>query len=119
MVWLTDVAMTDVDSSFGDFQLLEDLVYQDEYGAHWTVPAGFIGDLSSVPGVIRTIIPKTILGKTPWLHDYLYREKPHRVTRAHADHLFYAGAVDEGMKKWKAWGLWFGLRIGGWAAWKR
>ena len=118
MPWMTDVSMTDVDSSFGDFQLLADLVYRDEYGAEWTVPAGFIGDLSSVPGIVRTIIPKTILGKAPWLHDFLYRTQPPGVTRAHADYLFRAGAIDEGMKPWKAWALWAGLRVGGWMAWK-
>ena len=64
MPWITDVHMTDVDSSFGDFQLEADLVYEDEYGAHWTVPAGFIGDLSSIPAILRPFVSPTILGKT-------------------------------------------------------
>jgi len=118
-MWLNDVSMTDVEGSFGEFKLLADLHYQDSMGKVWTVPGGAVGDLASIPRFIQPFVSKTILCKTPWLHDYLYRTHPEGVTRAAADLLFREGAIDEGMSKWLAWTLWCGLRVGGWMAWRR
>ena len=111
--------MTDVEGSAGEFRLLEPIHYRDDMtGKIWTVPAGALGDLASIPRFIQPFVSKTILCKTPWLHDFLYRTRPEGVTRATADLLFREGAIDEGMSKWLAWTLWCGLRIGGWASWR-
>lgn len=120
MPWLTDVHITDVDGSFGDFKLEQDLIYVDKNGREWVTPAEFVGDLSSIPAIVRPFIPKTILGKAPWLHDYLYRHQPHGSTAEHrkqADELYREGARDEGMGKFTSHILYVGLRAGGWVSW--
>jgi hypothetical protein len=119
MPWITDVHFTDVEGSFGDFMLTQDLGYLAWDGEEWIVPAKFVGDLSSIPFFLRWLIPKTILGKSPWLHDYLYRMPLPDVDRKKADFLFYTGAIDEGMKPWKAEVMYRGLRLGGWASWNK
>ena len=115
--WLTDVHITDVDGTSGWYELEEDLVYRDKHGLIWITPAGFQGDLSSIPPAVRPFIPVTVLGKAPWLHDYLYRFQIRGVTRKDADRLYREGAKAEGMSKRQANLLYAGLRIGGWAGW--
>lgn len=120
MPWLNDVHITDVDGSFGDFKLEQDLIYIDKNGREWLTPAEFVGDLSSIPAIVRPFIPKTILGKAPWLHDYLYRHQPHGSTTKHrkqADQLYRDGARDEGMGNFTSYILYAGLRTGGWVTW--
>jgi len=122
MPWLTDVHITDVDSSFGDYQLEQDLIYVDNKGERWVTPAGFIGDLSSIPALLRPFIPKTILGKAPWLHDFIYQFQPRGSSSSHrkqADSLYHDGAIDEGMSKVTAKALYLGLRVGGWMVWNK
>ncbi|RLA60690.1 MAG: hypothetical protein DRQ89_12460 [Epsilonproteobacteria bacterium] len=118
-MWITDVHVTDVDGSFGDFMLEEALVYMDGNDKEWITPPLFVSDLSSIPALLRPFIPKTILGKAPWLHDYLYRTQPEGVTRKRADQLFKEGALDEGMPHWKSHIMYRGLRLGGWMAWRK
>jgi hypothetical protein len=118
-VWVTDVHFTDVDGSFGDFMLEQDLVYEDWSGVEWVTPARFICDLNSIPFFLRPFIAKTILGKTPWLHDYLYRVQPKGVERKMADLLYMEGAIDEGMSEDRAKWMYRGLRVGGWMAWRK
>ena len=115
--WVTDVHFTDVDGSLGDYMLEADLVYEDKDGKLWITPSGFEGDLSSIPRFLRPFIPKTILGKTPWLHDYLYRVQPLGVKRKTADRLYREGAKAEGMSDGKARVMYAGLRMGGWVTW--
>ena len=117
--WLTDIHITDVDNSGGDYQLEQILKYKDYQGKEWAVPVGFISDLSSIPALIRPFVPKTILGKAPWLHDYLYQTQPDSVTRKTADKLYLHGARDKGMSNITAYVLYSGLRIGGWVAWAK
>jgi len=120
MPWVTDVHISDVEGSFGDYILEQELRYICKDGIEWVTPAGFIGDLSSIPGIIRPFIPKTVLGKAPWLHDFLYRCQPHGSSAKHrkqADTLYRDGALDEGMGVKKAYALYYGLRIGGWMTW--
>ncbi len=119
MPWMSDAYFTDVDGSFGDFMLVRDLIYLDWDGKKWVTPQYFVSDLSSIPFFLRFAVPKTGLGKAPILHDYLYRTPKPYVSRKHADYLFYIGAVDEGMSKWKAKSLYYGLRSGGWLSWRK
>ena len=118
MGWISDVHFTDVDGSLGDFLLEKDLMYQDSAMRLWITPKGFVSDLSSFPWFVRMFTPVTILSKSPWLHDYLYRQQPEGVTRKQADLLYRDGAVDEGMSKSHANRLYAGLRVGGWLTWR-
>ena len=117
MPWNSDVHITDVDESGGMYELEQPLVYQDRDGTIYTVPKGFRGDFSSFPSFVRFFTPVTILGKAPWLHDWLYEVQI--VDRKHADRLYRDGARDEGMSDARSRILYLGLRIGGWVAWKK
>lgn len=126
MPWITDVHFTDADGDLGNFELLQDLVYQDWSGKLWTVPKTSSSDLSSIPPFLRWLFSKTVLGKAPWLHDYLYRHQPQGVTREIADRLYYEGGIDEGLNltgwrfkfhRVKCYSLYLGLRAGGGATW--
>ena len=52
---------------FGDFQLEADLVYEDRYGAHWTVQQDSSGTFRARSPPSLHISFSLILGKTPWL----------------------------------------------------
>ena len=117
-MWTTKAHIEYVDQSGGDFMLLKKLVFIDSEGKEWITPAGFVSDLSSIPRWLRWAVPKTILGKAPFLHDLNYRQNPYKITRKKADQLYYQGAIDEGMKKWRAGVLYRGLRLGGWFSWQ-
>ena len=47
-------------------------------------------------------------------HDYLYVSKV--VSRPMADALLREASIATGIASWKAWGLWAGVRVGGWIA---
>ena len=116
--WINDVHITDVEGSFGEYMLEADLTYEDKDGRLWITPKGFSGDMSSIPAFLRPFIPKTILGKAPWPHDFGYRTQPEGISRKQWDIVYREGAKAEGMSKRLAHFLYSGLRIGGWAGWR-
>lgn len=82
-------------------------------GRRFIVPAGFATDLDSIPripGVHALLKNHAFIAST--LHDYLYRRN---VERDFADRVFHAVMLAEGVSHWKAWLIWLGVRIGGWA----
>lgn len=146
MPWVTDVYISDVDGGpLGDYHLTRDLIFEDNKGRLWITPAGFAGDLSSFPWFVRMFLPKTALAKSPWPHDFGYREQPTKeeyldsikesignnsdllklfdalkegqIPRKVWDKVYLQGAIDEGMSKTLAKTLYRGLRIGGGVAW--
>lgn len=116
--WLTDVEMSDVDGPpLGDYHLISDLTYEDKDGKEWVTPAGFKGDLSSFPWFVRMFLPKSLLAKAPWPHDYGYRVQPEGISRKEWDRVYREGAIAEGMDPRLAKKLYIGLRIGGGVSW--
>ena len=123
-VWLTDDHTTSVDGRLGYFRLLEHLDYLDNRGDKWRTPKGTISDLSSFPWFVRMFVPKSLLVKSPFFHDYLYEKQPKdpntksRVTRKRADQLYRDSAVVEGLSRKRAKLFYAGLRSFGWIAWR-
>ena len=82
------------------------------------VPVGFDTDFASVPRLLWPLLPpQGRHSKAAVVHDWLYR---HRVaSRGISDRIFYDAMIDSGVKRWRAYLMWLGLRVGGWVAWKR
>ena len=116
MPWITDVHMTDVDSSFRGFPARSrpglrrrirrtldrssGIHRGPEFNPRHPAPVRLPNDFARPPGYTTTSTERT-----------------HRALHAPRGPPFKTGAVDEGMSRWKAWTLWAGLRLGGWAAW--
>lgn len=84
----------------------------------YTVPAGFICDLDSVPRV--PFVYARYKGRTVTaaiLHDYLYRRQP--IPRAAADALFLAGMSCEGVPWRFRIIIHLAVRVGGYFPWRR
>lgn len=80
------------------------------------VPRGFETDFASVPRGLWNIFPP--FGKyTPAavLHDYLYRFS--KLTRKRCDEIFLECMTALGVPYIKRYLMYWGLRVGGWAAW--
>lgn len=84
----------------GEWRLLEPLVFVDERGLEYVVPAGFSTDFASVP---RVPIAYWLTGNTAHrpavLHDWLCRTAP--VPRTVADQLFLEAMESVGMPRWR------------------
>jgi len=80
------------------------------------VPADFITDFASIPWVLWAFLPAWgKYGKAAVLHDWLYQT--HCKTRKEADDIFYKAMLVSGTKEWKAWIMYYAVRIFGWLAW--
>ena len=87
-------------------------------GMYIRVPAGFITDFASVPRLFWGILPPWgRYGKPAVLHDYLYQSQ--KFMRVLCDAIFYEAMCVLGVKWWKRWLLYLGVRIGGWVAYRR
>jgi len=83
-----------------------------------TVPIGFEFDFASVPWLFQRLIPKSggLYDRASCLHDYLYVS--HITTRKQADDLFLKAMLSDGVKKWRAYSMYWAVRVGGSSAWK-
>ena len=93
----------------------------EPYAAVWDggrldVIKGFVCDLSSIPRVLHSLIPKTGLHDGPSvLHDWAYQ---HRLnSRKWADEMFLSAMVAAGVGWVRRNTMYLGVRAGGWAAW--
>ncbi len=101
--------------------LLRELVL-DVHGLIITVPAGFVTDYSSVPGVLAGVVHWSRIDLAGVAHDWLYvtgQLDGRPVTRAFADAMWREIALsgDHHANVFQAWGGWLVLRIGGWYVW--
>jgi len=89
-----------------------------EYGKDFVhIPAGFVTDFASVPRILWGWMPPWgKYGKAAVLHDYIYQT--HCRIRKDADDIFYEAMLVGKTKPWKARLMYWGVRIGGWLAWK-
>ena len=93
------------------------------------IPVGFVTDFASIPRIFRIIIPK--LGrwnKAAVVHDWIYQNHTIPMTsynisfvfkRKQADIVFLDAMTDLGVSKWKRYVMYWGVRLGGWLAWRK
>ncbi len=94
-------------------------------------PALFETDFASVPRLLWWLFPRWgRYGNAAVIHDYLYRggfffvvtneeAEPSYPDRAYADELFLQGMVVLKVRKWQRQLIYWGVRLGGWYAWKQ
>ncbi len=85
------------------------------------VPEGFVTDFNSIPRVLWNILPPDEDGEAAVLHDYLYRygrlfNRP--LTRLQCDTVHREFVHYRHEPAWKERAIYWGLRVGGWVAWK-
>lgn len=84
----------------------------------FVVPRGFVTDLASIPRLLWVVLPP--IGeneRAAVLHDWLYTTG--KVSRARADAIFRRAMAEDGVGFFTRWTMWAGVRLGGWAHWKR
>lgn len=111
----------------GSFILSEDFKYLTRKNLTVTCPKGMRTDLASIPRAMRWLFKghnKYTYGAIP--HDFLYSSLGrfegeegllHTFSRKQCDRVLYEACLDAGVPKWKAWSIYSGVRVGGWAAW--
>ena len=107
-----------VTESCREWCLTAPLRYHAGYLGVIEVPAGFCSDFASIPWWIKWLFPNdryTAPGAV--LHDWIYRRAGW--DRRVADALAMRAWQDYGVPTFYAWLMWAGVRIGGWAAFKR
>jgi hypothetical protein len=82
------------------------------------IPKGFETDFASVPWFFTRLFPKfhKTTNRPSVLHDYLYVSRI--TTRKQADDLFLKAMLSDGVKKWRAYSMYWAVRLGGSSAWK-
>lgn len=76
------------------------------------IPKGFTHDLSSIPRILRSIIPQIgPQNRASVLHDYLYSNHE---PRAYADRAFLAGMKFDGVGYFRRWTMYCAVRAAGW-----
>ena len=104
---------------------VEDAVCWVWNGGMIEVPVGFCTDLASIPRPL-TLLQKTYgnLNRAAILHDWAYytRGKVHAeftITRKEADDLFYKVLIVDGVARWRAWTMYYAVRINplNWRKW--
>jgi hypothetical protein len=95
------------------WRLTAPLVYQSDVAKMtFTVPAGFITDLASVPRIpIAYLLAGGTSNEASVVHDFIYSTHP--VDRATADAVLKEASLLTGVPKWRAWLMWAGVRVGG------
>lgn len=96
------------------------------------IPAGFLTDFASVPRFFWRIFPPTgQYGKAAVVHDWLYQNRVvivewpdgHKTTRlverSEADGVLYEAMGVLGVDRFTRWGIYAGVRVGGWVAWRK
>lgn len=101
----------------GTWLLLAALIFVSRIADRvFTVPAGFVTDLASVPRLPFVYLLTGGLGHAAAvLHDWLYTT--HEVPRDVADAIFREALVHCGVSKWQAYLMWLGVRVGGASSW--
>lgn len=99
-----------------NWRLLTDFVYISPRIGPVFVCRDFVTDFNSTPRLLWPIMPPTEYGQAGLVHDKLYREG--RVFRRVADAVHRDLLSALGAPWWKVWGMWIGLRVGGWVTWR-
>jgi hypothetical protein len=91
-------------------------------GARIEVPAGEVTDFASIPRFLWPILPPTgRYTRAAVIHDKLYsdhRKHLFHYSRAYADAVLMEAMRDCGCGWLVCYVIWFGVRLGGFVAWK-
>lgn len=90
----------------------------EKLGLEFTVPAGFVSDLASIPDWMTSIFHK--IGdhdKAAVGHDYLYVSQI--CSKKRADMFFLHGMLDQGQKEWRSRAMYLGVVVGGNKSWSK
>jgi hypothetical protein len=105
----------DSDENRPEFMLTRDIVFEVDHpgsGLAVIVPAGYVTDRFSLPGLIQSFQPDHEKWLMPALvHDWLYDVG--RVKRYRADSIFSQAMKASGVKWWHRAGAFTGVRLGG------
>tara|TARA_R100000664_G_scaffold25227_1_gene35192 strand:+ start:3371 stop:3730 length:360 start_codon:yes stop_codon:yes gene_type:complete len=94
------------------------ILLEDYFIMGYSIPAGFIFDGASIPGVAKWYVDDDDhLLPAALVHDYLYVNQP--CTRKEADHIFWEIMIYTGVRRSQAYVCWLAVRIGGWRPWNR
>lgn len=98
----------------GAWRLTAPLIYHSKrLGEYVEVPAGFVTDFESCPRVpVLFFAFGEIVHSPAVIHDWLYTA-PAPCSRAEADAVLREACIAVGVPRWRAWGVWAGVRIGG------
>jgi len=107
------------------WKLLNPLEYGSSGGLFVHIPRGFVTDLASIPKALRVFY--SVNGEhreAAVLHDWGYYKLGHvavgiQLTRLQVDELFLEAMEDLGVGWFKRHSMYWGVRMGGWASWKR
>lgn len=101
----------------GLWRLTAPLVYQSDVAKMtFTVPAGFVTDLASVPRIpIAYLLAGGTSNEASVVHDFLYSTHP--VPRNIADAVLREASAVTGVPAWRRWIMWAGVRLGGGSHW--
>ena len=116
--FLSELVCKELEEKEGSWVLVELLAYQSELlDETLEVPVGFVTDFSSVP---RIPFIYAWYGdrahRESVLHDWLYFTA--YVSRAKADSIFLEAMKARGKSLFVRNGMYLGVRLGGWKAWK-
>ncbi len=113
--FLDPLCLTEVDDQI--FQICDHpFRYQSDIAGLLAVPVGFKTDFASVPriGVIYAMLGDCA-HEPAVVHDWLYYAG--LTTRAKADDVLFEAMEVIGVPAWRAFPIYWGVRLGGWYAW--
>lgn len=111
--FLTKCVLQADDVDDGKWTVTAPLVYQSDVAKQtFTVPAGFVTDLASVPRLpVVYLLAGDTSSEAAVVHDYLYSTRC--VPRDVADAVLREASAVTGVPAWRRFMMWAGVRIGG------
>lgn len=109
-MFITDLIVRELTG--GKKQLTLPLIYTDKDNKTFVVPLGFITDYASVPRLpFLYLVFSGVANRAATLHDFFYSCS--WVPRKRADSDFLAAMITEGTPKWKAYAMYYAVRLFG------
>lgn len=116
---LEERCLNDVANDYrGQWELISDFGFRSDVAKReFWVPKGSKSDHASVPRLpVIFFLFGEITRAGAWIHDHLY--KTGEVPRSVADGVLKEACRTSGVSSWRAFGIWVGVRIGGWSSYK-